>query len=109
MHRSLPTVAFTLALAVSCTTHGAKVHVPRELSESVIPVAIVAWPDADRKPRCRVPQPPDPPDLAGFMELDASRYYLTARQMQDVLEYDRAVHMWLVEVGVCLRTLVRDE
>jgi hypothetical protein len=105
-------LALILPLLVACAAAPPKSapDAARALSRSIVPVAIVAWPDADRRPGCRLHDPPQPPDFAGFVEPgDATRYYITMRQLHDAIDWYKELRDWTAEVTACVRRLTRDE
>lgn len=72
-------------------------------------------PDAEmRRVACQVTEPPDPPEFSAFARPGdyedgaIARYYVTARNLEDVVEWYKQMHQFSVDVGVCLRALARD-
>lgn len=84
-------------------------------------VRIVAWPEppAYLQDVCDLPylpEAPSVPEMQGFLDptatIDAARYYVTARQIQDVLEwhreyasYEKDLRLWAEGVRKCVRNL----
>lgn len=73
----------------------------------VLPVAVVSWPTPIR-PDCVIPDLPEPPDVLLFEkpdDADLSRFYVTQRQLADLVQWHADVRHVMSAYATCLRKL----
>ena len=95
------------ACVVAMSVGGCAKTSPLQPGARVIPVAITAWP-SPIGPACALPDLPEPPNMMLFErpdEADLSRYYVTQRQLADLVQWHSDVRHVLTAYAECLRKL----
>lgn len=93
---ALGIVAIILVLEAGCSS-----------SSRVLPVAVVAWP-SPIKPKCEIPELPTPPEIVSYESPTSAgldHYYVTLRQIQDMIQWHADVRHWGDAVTKCLEKL----